>query len=166
MTMVSRVNMIYSAVCIAFVVAAGVALLWQSFRRSQVLKDIDIDQMIGSRVSVSGVDFSRAKKTVVLGMSTKCPFCSISAPFMRHAVDTAHQHNDTVIAVFPQPVSEGRSFTSEKGLAVDQVISSPIGVSGIRIVPYILIIDSSGILLGGGSNLGTQSMQDRILGQI
>lgn len=101
----------------------------------------------GTRIRLPSVDWSRQRQTVVLAISSRCHFCTASAP-LYHSITTGERRaNSRFVVVSGDAPSELESFLSANQIVVDQVVrESPfqIGASG---TPTILVVNSGGKVL-------------------
>ena len=99
---------------------------------------------VGSKVSVSGVDWGKNGRTLVLVLQKGCHFCSESAPFYQRLVrDTAGREGLRLIAVLPQQVEEGRQYLNDLGVSIDEVRQASPSDLGVRGTPTLLLVDGS-----------------------
>jgi hypothetical protein len=90
-----------------------------------------------------GVDWKMNQRTLVMAVSTTCHFCSESAPFYRKlAAET--ERNVKLVAVLPQPVSEGEEYLSGEGVHVDEVKQAPLPSIGVLGTPTLLLVNNVG----------------------
>jgi len=99
---------------------------------------------VGAKVSLQGVDWSKANQNLVLALSTGCHFCSESADFYQRLVPSATGHGTRVLAVLPQPISDGRSYLDKLGIAASEVVQSPLSAVEVSATPTVLLVDSKG----------------------
>jgi hypothetical protein len=99
---------------------------------------------IGAKVSLHGVDWSTSNQNLVLALSTGCHFCSESADFYQRLVPSAESNGTRVLAVLPQPISDGRSYLEKLGVTVSEVVQSPLGAVDVSGTPTVLLIDGQG----------------------
>jgi len=104
----------------------------------------------GTHLSLSGVDWSRADRTLVMALSTQCHFCSESAGFYQRLLRAASVSKVPVVAVFPQPTAEAREYWASHGLALggvdlEQAPLKAISVSG---TPTLIVVDRNGLVAG------------------
>src|ERR1700682_3357304 len=87
--------------------------------------------------AVSGVEYARSDRTLLLFLSTRCMYCKMSAPFYREleARLNAADGKRRLIAVFPQTKDEVREFKSLEKLEIETVPDAPLGELGISITP-------------------------------
>jgi len=82
---------------------------------------------------------------VVLALSSKCHFCSESAPFYQRLNDEVAQLRDArLIAVFPQEVDEAKQYLSALGVKIEDVRNASLNSIGVNGTPTLVIIDSKG----------------------
>ena len=99
----------------------------------------------GTNVALPGFDWSESDKTVVLALSSKCHFCSESAPFYQRLNDEVAQHTGArLIAVFPQEVGEAKQYLSALGVKIGDVRNATLNSIGVNGTPTLVIIDSKG----------------------
>lgn len=102
----------------------------------------------GTAVSLQGVNWTAKPRTVVLVLSTKCRFCTDSAPFYRRLIEEAGRRRLGVVAVLPQDPAEANSYLLSIGVGVDSVVQAPpmsVGASG---TPTLLFVSPKGTVEG------------------
>ena len=104
----------------------------------------------GTHLSLSGVDWGRANRTLVMGLSTKCHFCSESTGFYQRLLKAAIASSVPVVAVFPQPTSEAQQYWAShdialSGVDLQQARLDSISVSG---TPTLIVVDRKGLIVG------------------
>jgi len=93
--------------------------------------------------SLPGVDWARNRRTLVLAISTKCHFCTESAPFFQR-VGKERARDVKLLAVLPQPVDEARKYLQSEGVQVDDVRQTTLASIGVSGTPTLLLVDKSG----------------------
>jgi len=96
--------------------------------------------------SLQGVDWAKNGRTLVFALSSGCHFCSESGPFFQ---EIAKQPRDGVklVAVLPQPVTEGHQYLDKLGVQVDDVRQASLNSIGVRGTPTLLLIDHTGTVV-------------------
>jgi hypothetical protein len=131
---------------------AVVAVCWVRFHPTRPDQNViqgGIGIKTGARVPIEGVDWNRGKTTVVLVLSTHCQFCTQSIPFYREISARRQPNGLRVVAVFPEDAEKGRSFLSQQGLQVDEVVQTPFYKIGVKGTPTLLLVDAAGMLTRG-----------------
>lgn len=100
----------------------------------------------GSAVTLPGVDFDRADRSLVLVLSTQCHFSTASAPFYRQLIAEARRASAQVVAVLPQPADEGRAYLAGLGIAPDAVVQAPLASLGASRTPTLILADGHGLV--------------------
>lgn len=100
--------------------------------------------VVGAKVSVQGVDWSRSKQNLVLALSTGCHFCTDSADFYQRLIPSASKGGVRVLAVLPQPVSDSRSYLARLGVSISEIVQSPLSTIEVSGTPTLLIVDNHG----------------------
>lgn len=97
----------------------------------------------GDAVAVSGVDWQKNGKTLLLVLSTTCHFCTQSGPFYQRLVK---EHGDAkLVALVPQLASEGQSYLKKLGVEVDDVRQASLGGLGVSGTPTLILVDGKGV---------------------
>lgn len=98
------------------------------------------------RSALPGVDWRKDGRTLVLGVSTQCHFCTASAPFLRQIAASAGKEGVKIVAVFPQPVAEAQKYLAGEGVRVDQVMQLPLTRIGVRGTPTMILANGKGVV--------------------
>jgi hypothetical protein len=114
---------------------------------------------------LAGVNWKENGRTVVLALSTRCHFCTESAPFFRKLKKKAGK-DIKIIGVLPQPVAESESYLKGEGLHVDQVKQVTLASIGVNGTPTILLLDANGTVTGSWVGKLQPEDEDRVLAAI
>jgi thiol-disulfide isomerase/thioredoxin len=93
--------------------------------------------------SLPGVDWAKNKRTLVLALSTRCHFCTESAPFFQRIQKEAAD-NVKMVAVLPQDVADSRKYLEGEGVHLDDIKQATLTTIGVSGTPTLLLVDSSG----------------------
>lgn len=96
----------------------------------------------GSKINLTGEDWAKNGRTLLLGLSTTCHFCSDSAPFYQRLV----QKNPKIrlVAVLPQTIDEGRKYLLGLGVSIDDVKQVSFDSIGITGTPTLILVNDTG----------------------
>lgn len=110
------------------------------------------------KVRLSGVAWGNATMTVLLGLSTECPYCEASLPFYRSLTQFKFAENGRprFVAVFPQSATEGSEYLRQAKVSADQVLHGNLPTMGILATPTLAVVDKTGTV----SNLWVGRMSD------
>lgn len=97
----------------------------------------------GVKLSLTGIDWAKNGKTLLLAVSNTCHFCSESAPFYQRL--SHGQRGTRLVAVLPQTVEEGRSYLDKLNVAVDEIKQAPLPSFGITGTPTLVLVDHNGM---------------------
>lgn len=100
----------------------------------------------GQRLNLSNLNWTPQKDTLILALSTNCHFCTESAPFYKRVAIASRKRGLPVIAVFPQPVQEAKSYLSRQGLSFNGVLEAPLSSIQVSGTPTLLLIDQQGVV--------------------
>lgn len=73
--------------------------------------------VVGTNISIPGVEWSRTRKTMIVALNEECRFCTESAPFYKRLLAKASVNkNLQVIAVLPQDPANARRYLNSLGV--------------------------------------------------
>jgi hypothetical protein len=102
---------------------------------------------LGTRISISDVNWKDSRETLLVVLQEGCRFCSESAPFYKRLVAKASENGSIrLIAVLPQSPSEAHRYLDTLGVSIANVKQS--NLSGINVpgTPTLLLLDDQGIV--------------------
>ncbi len=102
---------------------------------------------VGDRVApLSGVDWSRHRRTLVLALNSGCHYCQDSAPFYQRLARAKRPGADDldIVAVFPNDVEAVRQLVKDEGLVIRSVPEVPLEKLGIVGFPTLLLVNGQG----------------------
>jgi hypothetical protein len=102
------------------------------------------EPQIGARIVLSGADWSKSDRHLILALSTTCHFCSESAAFYKRLLTDVAGHGVHVIAVLPQPPTASRTYLNGLGLSIPEVVQSPLISVDVTGTPTLLLVDAKG----------------------
>ena len=101
----------------------------------------------GTELSVAGVNWAESNETVVLALSSKCHFCSESAPFYQRLTRELAQRKDVrLVAVFPQETQEAKKYLDDLAVPITDVRQGSFAAIGVRGTPTLMIVDRTGTI--------------------
>jgi hypothetical protein len=93
--------------------------------------------------SLPGVDWGKNGRTLILAISTRCHFCTDSAPFFKR-IEKERPRDVKLLAVLPQPVDEARKYLEGEGVRVDEVRQATPQSIGVVGTPTLFLVDARG----------------------
>lgn len=100
-------------------------------------------------VSLSGVDFSQSKKTLLLFFQRDCDTCQASLPFYRSLLKE-FSVNTSVQFVFitPEAPDIAERFLKDAGISPGTVLEGRHGMLGVTSAPTLILADSDAVVRG------------------
>lgn len=103
----------------------------------------------GRTISVSGVDFTRSQKTLLLFLQHDCNVCIESLPFYRKLIDTFPDSADVqLVLITPNKPDFAEQFFKNAGLSFETVLQGDRGLLGVKLSPTLILADSTGTVHG------------------
>ena len=99
----------------------------------------------GTQISLSGVDWRKTDRTILLALSTQCRFCTESASFYQELLQKKSK-DVQVVAVLPQSVEDGRKYLDKLGVPVREVVQARLATLGVSGTPTLMLIDNNGVV--------------------
>jgi len=93
-----------------------------------------------------GVDWRANGKTVLLALSTRCHFCTESAPFFQQLSKKSGKAFK-ILAVLPESVTAAQDYLKREGVQVDQLRQMSLDRLGIDGTPTMLLLNGSGTVM-------------------
>jgi hypothetical protein len=103
---------------------------------------------IGDKVRLPGFAPGQARLTLVMVLSSQCPYCVQDLPLYQQlsAWRAASGGELRLVAVLPEKTESGAKFLGGAGVSTDRVLSlAPVDL-GVQIMPTLLLLDESGRL--------------------
>jgi len=99
--------------------------------------------LVGSTVKLSGVDFTRNGKTLLIAVSSTCHFCEESQPFYRQLANTPGV-TANLVAVLPMPQRDAENYVHSKISPTLRVVSASLDTIDVDSTPTLLLVDGQG----------------------
>ncbi|WP_321470775.1 hypothetical protein [uncultured Paludibaculum sp.] len=99
----------------------------------------------GRTLDAHSIPQSGQKVTVVVGLSSKCTFCSRNLELYQQLVALRSRDLRVVLAM-PQQKAEAESYAAEHQLSADAIVSSPLDKFFITATPTILVLDQRSVV--------------------
>ena len=132
---------------LAVCAVAAYLLLEQRITRQPVPPEA-VTAVVGSKLSLDGVDLSKARLNLVIAMSTSCKYCVASTPFWRKLfkASSRDQSGVALIAVSPDDSSEVKEFFDREGMNPVQIVRASLKQLGVAGTPTIVLADGKGVI--------------------
>ena len=138
------------AIAVAILVIAGVLVKRTFFaeQAKQPTLEAQAQQLLGTRISVPGVDWAQNKKSLIFFLKKDCIYCDAVAPSYQQLIGEAEKANVKLIAILPNPVQVGREYVQSLGLLIENVQTGVLASYKIPGTPSVLMVDAEGIVRG------------------
>jgi hypothetical protein len=132
---------------IALCCLAGGLLIEQRFFRAPETQPGPARTLVGREVQLPGADWHAAPISVLLQISSTCPYCNASMPFYQQlmAVRQARTAKVPVIVASTDAVAIMRKHLEDEQVTVDKVLHSRPDVFA-AVTPTVYIVDSHGVV--------------------
>ena len=145
--LIKRIELVANLAIIIVAILLGVVLVRSLLlsRHQPNQETVNSSPRPGTKLSLPAVDWKGNGRTLLFALSTRCHFCTESAPFYKQLVE---QRGAGVrfVAVFPQPVTEGEKYLKNLGVRSDQVKQEPPESLGISGTPTLILVNDSGMI--------------------
>lgn len=144
---ISRTIEVIANIAIIFVaVSSGIVLISRTVKsyRATVTQSTNAPSIKDQKIQLPGVDWSKNEQTLVMAISSTCHFCTESAAFYRDIRARTHVHT---VAVLPQSINEGRSYLSNLGVQVDEVLQAALSSIDVNGTPTLMLVGRDGTVI-------------------
>lgn len=102
----------------------------------------------GQKFPLTDIDWSRNRRTLLLGLSTKCSYCTESAPLYQSLTNySAREVGFQLVALFPETVNEAKQYLADHQIQIADVRQNALVSLGFRGTPTAVVVDESGTVL-------------------
>ena len=141
-----RLNLALNLAIILVFVLIGIVFVRNyllSARSTELNRDYRV--AAGTKVSLPGVDWKNNELTLLVVLSTRCPYCTESASFYQQLVrDTAQMRGVQLIAVLPQEGSESKQYLSNLNVQLNEVRQAGLEELGVQGTPTLILVNRNG----------------------
>ena len=121
----------------------------------------------GEKISLSGMDWTKSPRTLLIALQTGCRYCSESAPFYQRVVrEIQGQSNIRLVAILPQPIDEGQKYLSELSVSVDEIRQESLSSIKIGGSPTLMLINNAGVMTDVWRGKLTPEQESEVLNRL
>ena len=137
---------------IANLAIIGVAVMigfvfWQKYTASLAPKLPEVP--VGAKLVLPEVDWAKNGRTLVLVLQEGCKYCTESAAFYQRLVRESAQRNLPLIAVLPQPHSNGKKYLNYLEVPINEIRQSSLSDIKVSGTPTLLLVNQQGEVTKG-----------------
>ncbi len=120
-------------------------------------------KLVGTHILLSGFDWAKTDKTLIIVMSPTCGFCKASLPFYRKLSQGRTQHHFQMVAVFPEPSRSDSNYLQQASLDVDGMFGLDNTQIGPVPTPTLLLVDQHGTVSKAWSGMLPPDLEKDVL---
>ncbi len=141
--MKAKIEAIANVTVIVVALAVGYVVLKEKVAGPRIPRSIAAGDRLAT---ISGIDWSRHRRTLVLALNSGCHYCQDSVPFYQRLAQAQQPSGGDVdiVAVFPNDAEAVRQLAKDEGLVIHSVPEVPLEKLGIVGFPTLLLVDSAG----------------------
>lgn len=103
--------------------------------------------LVGSSVSLRGVDWAKKSQTLVIALKDGCHFCAESAEFYRRLDrDGSVRKKTRFIAALPGSLPDSQVYLNRENVNVDEIRQTDLRMIGVRGTPTLLLVNNAGVI--------------------
>jgi hypothetical protein len=100
--------------------------------------------VVGSVVSLAGVNWQANGNTLLLVLQEGCRYCEESAPFYRKLHEQRAGLQPRMLTVIPGEATESTHYLSDRQLPTDGIINAQLTDLNVTATPTLLLVDETG----------------------
>ena len=122
---------------------------------------------IGTKLPISGIEWAKNERTLLIALSEGCRYCSDSGPFYQRLTrEVSGKKNIGVVAVLPQAVNEGRDYLTSLGVSVADVRQVSLDDLGVIGTPTLIIVNKEGVVTNAWRGQIPSNKEDEVLNRL
>ncbi|MGZ8842543.1 MAG: hypothetical protein ACXW18_02705 [Pyrinomonadaceae bacterium] len=133
-----KIELVANVCIIAFAIVIGVILVKRFLLKSPSNTSQVSAIAAGTKIDLPGMDWSKNDKTLLLILSTRCKYCSASAPFYQKLANETAPRSVRLVAVLPESVDLGRNYLKDLNVHIDDVKQTEPSLLGVRATPTLI----------------------------
>lgn len=139
---IANIAIIVVAILLGFVLVK--TYFWPTSKDAVARPPVNI---VGQKLSLPDVDWSKNGRTLVLVLQSNCRFCTDDAPFYRELLKRqAAQPGLKLLAVLPDSIDAAKAYLGSLGVTIDEIRQSSLKSIGVAGTPALLMVDSNGVV--------------------
>lgn len=147
MNLHKRAELLANVAIVIVAILLSVVLVKRFILESEPVNPAGGNQLAaGDRVPLEGVQWTKSGHTVLLVLQKGCRYCTESAPFYQRLTKEIENRNDVkLIALFPQPVAEGKQYLDEIGVEIADIRQVDPKQFKLGGTPTLILVNESGV---------------------
>jgi predicted DNA-binding ribbon-helix-helix protein len=120
----------------------------------------------GTKIEISGVEWSNSQRTIVLALSTHCRFCTASGKFYKRLQEVAESRGVPIVAVLPEPTDESKSYLENLHIPIAVVRQSPLAGVHVSATPTLMIVSSEGKVTDSWAGQLSPRLEEEVISKL
>jgi hypothetical protein len=122
---------------------------------------------VGAKLPITGIEWAKNERTLLIALSQGCHFCSASAPFyQRLTKEMSGRKNIGIVAVLPQAVNDARNYLSKLGVSVADIRQVSLDDLGVIGTPTLILVNKEGFVTNSWRGQLPANREDEVLTQL
>ena len=136
-----RINLVLNLAIVLVVILIGVVFAKNYLHLGRSVPHRDFR---GTKVNLTGVDWTHNDQTLLLVLDQKCRFCTESAPFYQRLTQMATNSRVRLVAVLPQDVAASREYLDSLKVPIEEVRQSSLDAMRVEGTPTLILVNGKG----------------------
>ena len=136
-------ELVSNAAIVLLAVTTCYVLVTRFVLRPDTATNYDIGK--GTRLSVRGIDWTQADRTLVLALDKNCEFCKESVPFYQKL--SALRSGTALVVAMPEQHSTIEEYLKRNAIPIRRMAPVPFTDLHVAGTPTLLLMDSKGTIL-------------------
>jgi len=114
-------------------------------RKPELTPGLEKGRVFGN---LTNIDYRGNEQTLIIALSTTCPYCGQSLPLYRRILDTQHSAKKPlkVIALFPNSADDVAKYLKENQLTIDTITGVDFSSLHISGTPTMILVNDRGVV--------------------
>lgn len=124
--------------------------------------------LVGTKMTLVGVNWSQSPLNVVIVLSPNCQFCVASLPFYRRLTSQqkASGARPSITAVSADAAEATQDWLSRENVTVDHLLNARLSEVGVHGTPAVLLVDAEGMVKKVYDGKLSANNEEELLGYI
>jgi hypothetical protein len=99
--------------------------------------------VMGARVVLPGLTPSLGENTLVLAVSSTCPFCENNVKFYKNLSQQRSKLHVRLVALMPGSCQDAAQYLATRAIGVDQLLCKPLTTLGVYSTPTLFLLNAN-----------------------
>lgn len=161
---VHQIEFITNLCVIGAVLIFVFSLAWFALRHKSTVRGARPSIAKGTKITLPDLDWSQSPRTLLLVLSTRCKYCTASAPFYQRLVSQeAQAHSTQLVVLLPQAPDESREYLAGLRVKIDALRQTDLASVGAKGTPTLILVDANGFVIQSWEGLLPPDAESEVL---